>query len=123
MRLFQRDKARFSGGRVHEKLELDGEFLTLPGHLHHFTYANAADRSARCAKYAALWAQSAHEQGRSAGPLSPPLHAVARFLKGYLLKRGFLDGAVGWDFAAGNAREVWLEYTLLRNLNRAAKTK
>ena len=35
--------------------------------------------------------------------------------KGFLLKRGFLDGAIGWDIAAGNAREVWLKYRLLRN--------
>jgi glycosyltransferase involved in cell wall biosynthesis len=123
VRLFRRDKARFTGGRVHEKLELDGDFLTLPGHLHHFTYENATDRAARCAKYAELWAQSAHEEQRRAGPLSPRLHAAARFLKGYLLKLGFLDGAVGWDVAAGNAREVWLKYTLLRKLNRAAETK
>jgi glycosyltransferase involved in cell wall biosynthesis len=123
VRLFRRDKARFTGGRVHEKLELDGDFLTLPGHLHHFTYENAADRAARCAKYAELWAQTAHEQGRRAGPLSPPLHAAGRFLKGYLLKRGFLDGAIGWDVAAGNAREVWLKYTLLRKLNRGAQTQ
>jgi glycosyltransferase involved in cell wall biosynthesis len=123
VRLFRRDKARFTGGRVHEKLELAGDFLTLPGHLHHFTYENATDRADRCARYAGLWAQTAHEAGRRAGPLSPPLHAAARFLKGYLLKRGFLDGGVGWDVAAGNAREVWLKYTLLGKLNRASETK
>jgi glycosyltransferase involved in cell wall biosynthesis len=123
VRLFRRDRARFTGGRVHEKLELEGDFLTLPGHLHHFTYENPTDRAARCAKYAELWAQTAHEQRRHAGPLSPLLHAAARFLKGYVLKLGFLDGAVGWDVAAGNAREVWLKYTLLRKLNRAAETK
>jgi glycosyltransferase involved in cell wall biosynthesis len=123
VRLFRRDKARFTGGRVHEKLELDGDFLTLPGHLHHFTYENPADRADRCAKYAELWAQSAREEQRHAGPLSAPLHSAARFLKGYLFKLGFLDGAIGWDVAAGNAREVWLKYTLLRKLNRAAQTK
>jgi len=123
VRLFRRNKARFTGGRVHEKLELDGDSPTLPGHLHHFTYENATDRAARCAKYAELWAQSAHEEHRRAGPLSAPLHAAARLLKGYVLKLGFLDGTVGWDVAAGNAREVWLKYTLLRKLNRAAETK
>ena len=74
--------------------------------------------------YAELWAQTAHEQDRrAAGPLSAPLHAAARFFKGFVLKLGFLDGAVGWDIAAGNAREVWLKYTLLRKLNRGAETK
>ena len=117
VRLFRRDEARFSGGRVHEKLELRGEHPILPGHLHHFTYENASDRAERCAKYAALWAQSAREQGRSAFAWSGPVHAAARFAKGFLLKGGFLDGAIGWDIAAGNAREVWLKYHLLRKLN------
>jgi glycosyltransferase involved in cell wall biosynthesis len=117
VRLFHRAEARFSGGRVHEKLELSGVHPILPGHLHHFTYENAADRAARCAKYAALWAQSAHEQGRHAYPWSGPAHALARFAKGFFLKGGFFDGAIGWDIALGNAREVWLKYQLLRKLN------
>jgi glycosyltransferase involved in cell wall biosynthesis len=118
VRLFRRAEARFTGGQVHEKLELPGTHPILPGHLHHFTYENASDRAERCARYAALWAQSAHEQHRRAGFWSGPLHALARFGKGFVLKGGFLDGAVGWDIAAGNAREVWLKYKLLRKLNR-----
>jgi glycosyltransferase involved in cell wall biosynthesis len=117
VRLFRRDEARFSGGHVHEKLELPGEHPILRGHLHHFTYENATDRAARCARYAKLWAQSAHERNKRAYPWSGPLHALARFAKGYVLKRGFLDGAVGWEVAAGNAREVWLKYQLLGELN------
>jgi glycosyltransferase involved in cell wall biosynthesis len=118
VRLFRRAEARFGGGRVHEKLELPGEHPILPGHLHHFTYENASDRADRCARYAELWALSAHEQGRRAHAWSGPLHALARFGKGFFLKGGFLDGAVGWDIAAGNAREVMLKYQLLEKLNR-----
>ena len=118
VRLFRRTEARFSGGHVHEKLELRGEHPILPGHLHHFTYDDAYDRSERCAKYAALWAQSAYEKHRRAHLWSGPVHALARWGKGYLLKRGFLDGAIGWEIAAGNAREVWLKYHLLWKLNR-----
>jgi glycosyltransferase involved in cell wall biosynthesis len=123
VRLFRRAEARFSGGLVHEKLELRGEPSILPGHLHHFTYENASDRADRCAKYAALWAQSACEQGRRARAWDGPAHALARLGKGFLLKGGFLDGAIGWDIAAGNAREVWLKYELLRKLNRERKEK
>jgi glycosyltransferase involved in cell wall biosynthesis len=123
VRLFRREAARFTGGRVHEKLEIRGEVSTLPGHLHHYTYTDAADRARRCARYAELWARTAHEEHRIAGPLSAPLHALARWAKGYLLKRGFLDGAVGWDIAAGNAREVWLKYELLRHYNREQKAE
>ena len=94
----------------------------LPGHLHHFTYENAADRAARSAHYASLWAQSAHEAGQRVAPWTGPLHAAARWGKGYLLKAGFLDGAVGWDIALGNAREVALKYSLLAKLNGASKS-
>jgi glycosyltransferase involved in cell wall biosynthesis len=117
VRLFRRTEAKFTGGRVHEKLELRGAHPILPGHLHHFTYEDAMDRAQRCAKYAELWAQSAHEQRRRAYPWSGPVHALARLGKGYVLKRGFLDGAIGWEVATGNAREVWLKYRMLRKLN------
>jgi glycosyltransferase involved in cell wall biosynthesis len=118
VRLFRRTEARFSGGRVHEKLELRGEHPILPGHLHHFTYEDASDRAGRCARYAALWAQSAHEQRRRAHAWSGPVHALARLGKGFVLKGGFLDGAIGWDIAMGNAREAWLKYHLLWKINR-----
>ena len=123
VRLFRRDEARFSGGRVHEKLELPGGHPILPGHLHHFTYENAADRDACCACYARLWAESAHERGCRSAPWSGPLHAFVRLGKGFILKRGFLDGTLGWDIAWGNAREVWLKYQLLEKLNREPQTK
>jgi len=118
VRLFRRDAARFTGGRVHEKLEIAGPHPLLPGELHHYTYADAADRADRCARYAALWAETAHEQGRRVFPGLGPLRAAFRFLRGFVLKGGFLDGAVGWDIALGNAREVRLKYRLLAELNR-----
>jgi glycosyltransferase involved in cell wall biosynthesis len=123
VRLFRRTEARFSGGRVHEKLELRGRHPILPGHLHHFTYEDAFDRAIRCTRYAELWAQTAYEQHRRAYPWSGAVHALARLGKGFLLKRGFLDGAVGWDVATGNAREVWLKYHLLRKMNREREKK
>jgi glycosyltransferase involved in cell wall biosynthesis len=114
VRLFRRAEARFIGGRVHEKLEIAGGHPVLPGDLFHYTYTDAADRAARCRKYAELWAESAFEAGRRAGPGAGALHAAVRLLRGYFLKGGFLDGAIGWDVAAGNAREVALKYRLLR---------
>lgn len=116
VRLFRRADARFTGGRVHEKLEIAGHHPVLPGDLHHFTYIDPADRKARCATYAALWAQTALEKKRKTWPGIGAAHAALRFVRGYLFKQGFLDGAVGLDVAWGNAREVWLKYHLLREL-------
>jgi glycosyltransferase involved in cell wall biosynthesis len=118
VRLFRRAEARFSGGRVHEKLEIAGHHPLLPGELHHFTYTDPADRARRSATYAALWAQSAHEARRRTWPGIGASHAALRFVRGFIFKRGFLDGAAGFDVARGNAREVWLKYHLLREMQR-----
>jgi glycosyltransferase involved in cell wall biosynthesis len=120
VRLFRRADARFTGGRVHEKLEIAGNHPVLPGELHHYTYTDSTDRAARRATYAALWAQTALENNRRTWPGIGPAHAALRFVRGYVFKRGFLDGAVGFDVAWGNAREVWLKYHLLRALRESS---
>jgi glycosyltransferase involved in cell wall biosynthesis len=122
VRLFLRDKAHFAGGRVHERMELQGATTLLPGHLHHFTYKDADDRNKRIERYATLWAETAYEKGKKVGPLAPFMHSTVRLLRGFLLKRGFLDGAIGWDIASGNAREVWMKYQLLRDMEQKRKS-
>jgi glycosyltransferase involved in cell wall biosynthesis len=119
VRLFRREEASFRGGQVHEKLELAGRHPLLPGDLRHYTYTDAEDRRQRCARYAALWAQTALEENRPTYPGIAELHATVRFLRGYIFKDGFLDGGIGFDIAWGNAREVWLKYRLLRGLKRS----
>ena len=116
VRLFRRTEARFTGGRVHEKLEIAGDHPLLSGDLHHYTYVDPADRTARSATYAALWAQTALEKNKRTWPGIGSVHAAVRFLRGYFLKQGYLDGPAGWDVAVGNAREVWLKYHLLREM-------
>jgi glycosyltransferase involved in cell wall biosynthesis len=118
VRLFRRSRARFAGGKVHERLEVAGAIRHLSGELHHYSFRDAADHRARGEKYARLWAETQAEAGRRAGALSPYAHAALRWLRGYVFKRGFLDGPQGWRIAALSAREVLLKYRLLRRLQR-----
>lgn len=115
-RLFRRTRARFAGGRVHERLELEGTVIPLSGDLHHYSFKSAEDHWQRCEKYARLWAETQAEAGRSVGPLSPYTHAAFRWLRGYVLRRGFLDGQQGWQIANYCAREVHRKYQILREL-------
>ena len=117
-RLFRREGARFAGGKVHERLEASGTVVKLRGELYHHSFRDAADHWARCRKYARLWAETQVEAGRKAGPLAPYTHALFRWLRGYVLKRGFLDGPQGWRIAVFSAREVLLKYRLLREIKR-----
>jgi glycosyltransferase involved in cell wall biosynthesis len=115
-RLFRRNRARFAGGRVHERLELEGAVIPLSGDLHHYSFKNAEDHWQRCEKYARLWAETQAEAGRQASILSPYSHAAFRWLRGYVLRRGFLDGRQGWQIANYCAREVHRKYQILREL-------
>ncbi len=118
VRLFRRDRAKFEGGKVHERLEVSGEISALRGELYHHSFKDAADHWARCQKYARLWAETKFEAGKTTGAGAPFLHASFRWFRGYVLKRGFLDGAQGWRIASFCAREVYLKYQLLREMHR-----
>ena len=121
VRLFRHEDACFVGGRVHERLELEGEVRELTGDIEHYSFTDAADHWARCQKYARLWAEDACDSGKSVGFLTPWLHGGFRWLRGYVLRAGFLDGRQGWRIATLSAREVYLKYRLLRQLNEAGR--
>ena len=117
-RLFRRERARFEGGKVHEGLELSGRVLPLTGDLNHYSFRDLADHRARAEKYAQLWAESQFEAGRRIGPFAPFTHAFHRWFKGYIARRGFLDGSLGWRIAAISASETFKKYRLLRKMNK-----
>ena len=117
VRLFRRDRARFAGGKVHERLELSGPIARLSSDLYHHSFKNSSDHWARCEKYARLWAETQFELGKRPSPLAPATRSAFRWFRGYILKRGFLDGPHGWRIANFCAREVFLKYQLLRAMH------
>ncbi len=121
VRLFRRERARFAGGKVHERLELEGRVVPLRGELYHHSFRDAADHWSRCQQYAKLWAETRHEAGKTTNRGAPYLHAAFRWLRGYVLRGGFLDGRQGWRIAGFSAREVLLKYQWLRRLNEKKK--
>ena len=121
-RLFRKARGRFTGGSVHEALEVTGRIRSLRGELYHYSFRDAADHWARCQLYARLWAEDKYKAGKHAGPLAPWIHAGFRWLRGYVLRFGFLDGPQGARIARICAREVLLKYQLLRRLDLARKS-
>ena len=118
-RLFRRD-LRYLPADVHEKLDLAGRRVaTLDARIEHDTARSDAEYAAKLQRYARLWAAQRHAAGRRAGPLSAPLHAAAYWLKNYLLRGGFRDGAMAHRYHALHARYVHDKYALLRALGRA----
>ncbi|MBI1748927.1 MAG: glycosyltransferase family 2 protein [Acidobacteria bacterium] len=123
VRLFRRARSRFVGGKVHERLELSGKVRPFSGELYHYSFRNADDHWARCQKYAKLWAETQCAVGKRVAFTTPYTRAAIRWLRGYIWRRGFLDGRQGRRIARFCAREVYLKYHTLRTLNHKPEVK
>ncbi|MDZ4817076.1 MAG: glycosyltransferase family 2 protein [Verrucomicrobiota bacterium] len=121
LRVFSRTKARFAGGKVHERVEGPTRTKIVPGDLFHYSYKDRTDQLKRIDRYSTLWAETQYENKSKSQTVLGSLHAGARFLRGYLLKAGFLDGAHGMTIARLNAYEVYLKYKKLNALYEQAK--
>jgi len=112
IRLFRKEAWTMPERAVHESLAIEGEVGRLHSLLEHYTYRDLDDQRRRCERYAKLWA--AQHKDRTYYPMQPAMRGAWRFLRGYLLKRGFRDGKAGLRIALANARETRLKYRLLR---------
>ena len=112
VRIFNKRYIRWTGDFVHETLLLPKKLRIkhLPGDLLHYSYKSKADHIARTKKYAGLSAKKMFPAKKAFGPLKPFISGVAKFIKMYLLKRGFLDGRLGLQIAKISARGVHLKY-------------
>jgi (heptosyl)LPS beta-1,4-glucosyltransferase len=118
-RLFRND-LRYLPADVHERLDLRGRRIAhLRARIEHDTARSLDEYRAKLARYAQLWARQKCAEGRRAGFLSAPLHAAAYWSKNYVLRGGFLDGALARTYHACHIRYVFEKYRILRTLTRA----
>ena len=113
VRLFRRDAGRFDDRIVHETVLVDGPLADLDGFLQHRSYRDLDHHWEKMRIWSRLWAAQADRDGRRAGPADVILRPPLRFLKGYLLKAGFLDGRVGLILAFMDAVYVGMKYASL----------
>lgn len=120
VRVFPKEASYWDGEFVHEELKYPAELplIQLKGHLNHYSYYSFEDHRARADKYSALTAQKFHKAGKKASVLKPYLSAVGRFIGMYFIKKGFLDGKMGFKIAWISAQSNVFKYKELRRLNR-----
>lgn len=112
-RLFDRRRARFAGREVHERVAVDGVIVRLDGHLEHDSYRSYSEEVQKLERYAERWASAVHAEGKRPYFLPVLVNPAWRFFRGYVLKRGFLDGWRGYVFAATRAAYVRQKYVRL----------
>ena len=127
IRLYHRSYGEWKGG-LHANIHIDGPVAELKGFYYHYTYRNISDQLQTVDKYSTTAAQDMDEAGKRFSMGKLLISPLARFLKEYLLKRGFLDGLPGLIIAVNTACHVFNKHAKLYerqclNRDRVAKAK
>lgn len=118
LRVFRRDRGRFTDDRVHEHVVVEGPIATLATPLLHESYRDLEEVLTKINEYSTSGAQMAHEGGqRGSLPLAIGRGAWA-FFRTYVVRLGLLDGAEGLMLAIANAETTYYKYLKLAFLAR-----
>ncbi len=110
IRLFDRRRGGWIGYEIHENTRVQGPVGRLRGHLQHYSYRSLTDHQLRMQRYADLMAGALYERGKRCGLGKVLLNPQWRFIRGYFLRLGFLDGWRGLVFALIEANYVRRKY-------------
>jgi glycosyltransferase involved in cell wall biosynthesis len=110
LRLFRRGKGRFDDVLVHERVICDGTVKRLAAPLLHYPVLKLEDALSRMDRYSTASAQTIIASGRRVSFLAGIGHGFFAFLRVYVLRGGFLDGAEGFLLAVANAEGSYYRY-------------
>ncbi len=113
LRLFRKDKGYSGGQEPHDMVIVEGPVKTLTGKLWHYTYNNLSHHLNVINRFSTISAREMYRSGRRFRLTDLIFRPPTRFVKGYLLKGGFLDGLRGFVIAVIVAYGVAMKYAKL----------
>jgi glycosyltransferase involved in cell wall biosynthesis len=114
LRLFRRDKGRYQDRQVHADVEIDnGSIGRLSAKMLHYTFVSFDQYMKKFNQYTTWAAGDRARRTKQVRWYHLTLRPAGRFLKQYVLKRGFLDGQVGLVVCTLAAFSVFMKYAKL----------
>jgi glycosyltransferase involved in cell wall biosynthesis len=113
VRLIRRGQARHSNSRVHPKVITTQPAPVLKTRLEHFMVEDFHEYLRRTLKYGYWGAAQAWRNGRRSSFLEVMVRTAWRFLRTYVVRFGFLDGARGLVFCACQAFATYSKWSIL----------
>ncbi len=110
LRLFRTAHMEVHVSGAHYSFHPKGETGRLRGDILHYPYDSFRQHLDKINSYAQQGADDLRAKGRRGGVAVATAHGLARFLKLYVVKRGFLDGRAGFINAAHGAFYAFLKY-------------
>lgn len=123
LRLWDSRKGKWGGINPHDKYELTEKGATemhLPGNILHYSYYTVEEHHRQADKFSSIAAKALFEKGEGSNLFRAFFKTIAKFIRNYFIKAGFLDGKNGFIICRITAGETWQKYTKLAQLNKAA---
>jgi glycosyltransferase involved in cell wall biosynthesis len=117
VRLFDRRRARWTDDPVHETVRAGGAIVRLDGDLLHASAESLDAYLAKQNRYTTLQAEAMHTRGERAGLVRLFVSPLARFIRYYVVRLGFLDGVAGFVHIAIGSFASFMKYAKLRSLS------
>ncbi len=119
IRLFRKTEGKWGGKNPHDKYILnEGKPNFLKGDILHYTFYTVDEHKAQIVRFTDIAAQSLFELGKRSNWVKIYIKAVAKFVRNYIIKLGFLDGMTGFHICRLSAHATYLRYYKLLKLQR-----
>ena len=116
LRLYDRRAGRWNLRHVHESVELSHAPGRLRHEIQHYAYRDVSHHLATIDRYTTLAAKQWMADGRRTSALAVVAHPPLAFLRNYVLRAGFRDGAAGLLVSALNSYYVFVKLLKLWEL-------
>jgi glycosyltransferase involved in cell wall biosynthesis len=112
LRLYDRRVSAWAGA-VHEGVDVRGGVGRLRAELEHFPYRDIAHHLQTIDRYTTLAAAQMRERGKTVGVAGLAARPLGAFLRNYVVRGGWRDGAVGFVVSVLNSYYVFVKFAKL----------
>jgi glycosyltransferase involved in cell wall biosynthesis len=113
LRLFKRNCGEITPTHVHFGLKVSGKIGKLQHRIMHYSFPNVETILNKMNHYSSLGATDKFKALKTANIFTALLHGIFTFIRGYILRLGFLDGKYGLMLAISNAEGSYYKYVKL----------
>ena len=125
LRLYDSRKGNWTGMNPHDKFELEIGSSTgkLSGDILHYTYYSIEEHILQANKFSTIAANELVATGNRVYFFKIILNPIAKFIRNYFLRLGFLDGFYGFLICQVTANETFLKYIKAWRMKKLVKKK
>ena len=122
IRLFAKGKGSWRGVNPHDRYDVDEPTSVgfIEADILHYTFATVEEHKAQVVKFTDISSKAMFQLGKRSSWLRIVFSPVAKFIRNYILRRGFLDGYNGWLICSISAKATYWKYLKLYRLQKRA---